>query len=159
MGITIIVAMTKDGVIGKGGQIPWHIPEDMKLFKSLTEGNTVIMGKTTWLSLPEKFRPLPKRYNIIVSTTLPKQNGATVCRNMEEAIEEANTNGKEIYCIGGAQVYFSMLPLADSMCISWVRKSYEGDIHFPEFNLEEWKVEEAKEFPDFVFKRYSRILE
>ncbi len=157
MGISIIVAMTKDRVIGEGGQVPWNISDDMKLFKSITEGNTVIMGKTTWFSIPSMFRPLPGRANIIVSTKLEEQMGAKVCRSVDEAVTEAKKNNKGIFCIGGAKLYAAMLPLADTMCISWVKEEYEGDTYFPEVNFKEWKEIETKEFPDFVFKKYVKV--
>ncbi len=156
MGINIIVAMTKDRVIGVHGELPWQIADDMRLFRSLTEGSTVIMGKTTWLSIPDKFRPLPGRANIIVSTTLEKQPGAKVCRSVDEALREARKNSNEIYCMGGARLYAAMLPLADTMYISWVKEDYDGDAYFPEVNFKEWKEEEAKDFADFVFRKYSR---
>lgn len=157
VGISIIVAMTKDGVIGQDGEVPWHIADDMKLFKSLTEGNTVIMGKTTWLSIPEKFRPLPGRANIIVSTTLEQLPDAKVCRSVDEAVKEAKKSTREIFCIGGARLYAAMLPLADTMYISWVKEAYEGDTHFPAVDFTAWKEERSREFPDFVLKKYSRI--
>jgi dihydrofolate reductase len=157
MGITIIVAMTKDMVIGQNGEVPWHIADDMKLFKSLTEGNTVIMGKTTWLSIPEQFRPLPGRANIVVSTTLEQQPDAKVCKSVDDAVKEAKKSTKEIYCIGGAKLYAAMLPLADTMYISWVKEAYDGDTYFPNMDFKEWKEERSREFPDFVLKKYSRI--
>lgn len=157
MGISVIVAMTKERVIGSNGRIPWHMKEDMELFKSLTTNNTVIMGRTTWLSLPKRFRPLPDRSNIIVSTTIGPQEGAKVCRSVDEALDEAKRNGNQIYCIGGAKLYAAMLPLADGMCISWVKKQYGGDTYFPEVDFRGWKEIETKEFPDFTFKRYSRL--
>ena len=157
MGISIIVAMTEDRVIGEGGMIPWHIAEDMKLFKTLTTGGTVIMGKTTWLSLPEPFRPLPGRANIIVSTTLGEQAGAKVCRSVDEAINEAKKNNNEIYCMGGGRLYSAMVPLADTMYISWVKSTYDGDTYFPEIDFARWKEVEAKNYPDFIFKKYSRV--
>jgi dihydrofolate reductase len=156
MAISIIVAMTKDRVIGAGGEIPWHIADDMRMFKSLTEGNTVIMGKRTWLSIPDEFRPLPGRENIVVSTTLGEQRGAKVCRSVAEAVKEAKKTGREIYCAGGARLYAAMLPLADTMYISWVKGEYDGDTYFPEVDLTKWKEVETREFPDFVFKKYSR---
>ena len=156
MGINVIVAMTKDRVIGEGGQIPWHIADDMRMFKTLTQGSTVIMGKTTWLSIPDRFRPLPGRANIIVSTTLDKQEGAKVCKSVDEALKEAKKNKNEIYCIGGARLYAAMLPLADTMYISWIRKEYDGDAYFPAVDFNKWKEADAKEFPDFVFKKYLR---
>ena len=157
MGISIIAAMTKDRVIGEGGMIPWHIAEDMKLFKTLTTGGTVIMGKTTWLSLPEQFRPLPGRANIIVSTTLGEQAGAKVCRSVDAAIKEAKKNNNEIYCMGGGKLYAAMVSLADTMYISWVKGDYDGDTYFPEIDFARWKEVEAKGYPDFIFKKYSRV--
>jgi dihydrofolate reductase len=155
--VSIIVAMTKDRVIGADGRIPWKIKEDIQLFKSLTEGNTVIMGRATWLSLPEKFRPLPNRANIIVSTTLGPQEGAVVCRSMDEALAEARKGNNEAYCIGGAKLYEAMLPVADKLCISWVKGTYAGDTYFPAVDFKQWKETEAKEFPGFTFKRYLRV--
>ncbi|MDE1865736.1 MAG: dihydrofolate reductase [Candidatus Micrarchaeota archaeon] len=154
--VTIIVAMTNDRVIGANGQIPWKIKDDMKLFKSLTEGNTVIMGKATWLSLPAKFRPLPNRSNIVVSTTLPPQEGAHVVKSIEGAIEAAKKNNNEIYCIGGSKLYGAALPHADKLCISWVKEPYKGDTYFPAINFNDWRIVETKEFAEFTFKRYLR---
>ncbi len=156
MTINIIVAMTKDRVIGKDGTVPWKISEDMKLFKELTTNKVVIMGKNTWNSLPEKFRPLPERTNIIVSNTLPGQKGAIVCRTVHQAIETARGYNGDIYCIGGAQLYGAMLPIADVLHISWIIKPYKGDTYFPEINFKEWKEEEKKEFKEFIYSRYIR---
>jgi len=152
----LIVAMTQNRVIGNAGTIPWKIKEDMKLFKEKTTGNTVLMGKNTWNSLPTEFRPLPNRNNIIVSTSLEEQNGAIVCKTIEEGITEAKKLGKEIYCIGGGQIYSAMLPFANVLDISWVKKEYSGDTKFPEINLNEWKETEKKEFTEFVYKKYER---
>lgn len=156
MKIHIIVAMTKNFVIGNKGSIPWKIKEDMQLFKEKTTGQSVIMGKNTWLSLPEKFRPLPNRNNIIVSTTLEKQKGAIVCKTIEEAIEQGKKFGKEIYCIGGGQIYGTMLNCADTLNISWIKKEYEGETKFPKINFEEWNCTEEKEFEEFIYKKYER---
>lgn len=157
MGISIIMAMTRDRVIGEGGMIPWHIADDMRLFKAITTGGTVIMGKTTWLSLPEQFRPLPGRANIIVSTTLADQTGAKVCRSVDDAVREAKKNSNEIYCMGGGKLYASMLPMADMIYLSLVKRDYDGDTYFPEIDLSKWKEVDSKDYPDFVFKKYSRI--
>lgn len=157
MGITIMVAMTKDRVIGAGGELPWHIADDMRLFRDTTSGGTVIMGKTTWLSIPEEYRPLPDRQNIIVSKTLGPQEGAKVCKSVEDAIKEAEKNFSTIFCIGGAQLYKAMLPMADKLCISWIKEDYEGDTHFPDIDLSKWKEVQTKEYPDFVFKKYEKI--
>ncbi len=156
MKIHIIVAMTKDRVIGKRGALPWHIHEDAKLFRELTTSNTVIMGKNTWLSLPDKYRPLPQRANIIVSGTLPEQKGAVVCKSVEEALEIARGYDKDLFCIGGAQLYATLLPFADELHISWVKGSYDGDTYFPEVDMSQWDEKETKDFEGFVYKSYAR---
>ena len=152
----IIVAMTKDRVIGKNGTLPWHIHDDAKLFKDLTSDNTVIMGRNTWLSLPDKYKPLPNRVNIIVSSTLPGQKGAIVCKTIEEAFEVARGYGNDVFCIGGAQLYAAMLPLADALHISWIKGSYDGDTYFPKIDFSLWEEQEAKDFDGFTYRRYAR---
>jgi dihydrofolate reductase len=156
MAMHIIVAMTKERVIGKDGSLPWKIAEDMKLFRETTANKTVIMGKKTWFSLPQEHRPLPDRVNIIVSSTLPEQNGAMVCRTVQEAVDAARKQGEEVYCIGGAQLYAAMLPMAQLLHISWVKKSYGGDTYFPKIDFSLWKVRETKEFDEFTYKMYVR---
>jgi dihydrofolate reductase len=155
--LNVITAMTSKRVIGKGGKIPWKIPEEMKLFKDITMGNAVIMGKNTWFSLPEKFRPLPGRANIIVSGSILGQNGATVCKNIEEALMFADKLGVKVFCIGGAQLYSTMLGGADVLHVSWIKKDYDGDAYFPEINFSEWKESEVKDYPEFTYKRYVRV--
>ncbi len=158
MKVHSIVAMTKNYVIGNKGTIPWKIKEDMALFKEKTIGQTVIMGKNTWLSLPEKFRPLPNRNNIIVSTTLDEQTGAIICKTIEDAITEAKKFEKEIYCIGGGQIYGAMLPFIEVLDISWIKKEYEGETKFPKINFEEWICVEEKNFEEFNYKKYERKI-
>ncbi len=157
MEISIIAAMTNDRVIGKGLSIPWRIPEDTKLFMESTKGTVVIMGKNTWLSLSPKSRPLPDRVNIIVSRTLPLQEGAVICATVEEALKLAATYKKKVYCIGGAQLYTQMLPMAKYLQISWVKKQYDGDIIFPKIDLNQWKEIETRDFDQFTYKKYERI--
>jgi len=152
----IIAAMTQERVIGLRGKLPWKIPEDMKLFKELTEKNTVIMGKNTWLSIPQKYRPLPNRTNIIISTTLKEEKGAIVCPTIQEALKEAQKTKKEIFCIGGAQLYKEFLQFCNALNISMVKKNYTGDTYFPKFDENEWNIEEEKDFGEFVYKKYKR---
>lgn len=156
MKLHIIAAMTKNRVIGLNGKLPWSLPEDMKLFKELTTGNTVIMGKNTWLSIPEKFRPLTNRTNLIVSSTLKQQSGVKVCKNINEAVNEAKKEGKDAYFIGGAQIYAEALKLADTLHISLVKENYIGDTFFPEINFEEWEEIDTKEKEGFTYKKYER---
>lgn len=154
--VSLIVGMTKDRVIGNKGTLPWHIPDDLKNFKGITEGNVVIMGRKTWDSLPTKFKPLPNRINLVVSSSLENRSGIIVCRSLEEALQKARGFKKEICIIGGATIYQQALPLVQKMYISIIKKEVAGDTFFPNFNKEEWKVAEEKEFPEFMFAIYER---
>ena len=158
--MTIIAAMTKGHVIGKDEKLPWHIPEDMKLFKQFTTGNTVIMGRKTYESIG---RPLPNRDNIVVSSSMLAGESAVmcskdrliVCSSLDAAVERASKNNNEIFFIGGATIYEQALPLADQMYISYVKKDYAGDVYFPKFSDEDWVVEERKDYAEFEWVRYS----
>ena len=156
MSVNVIVAMTEERVIGNKGSIPWKIPEETKLFKELTTGNIVIMGRNTWNSLPERYKPLPNRTNIIISTTMQEQKGAIVCKTVQEAMQKTHEYSGEVFCIGGAQIYTAMLPLTETLRISQIKKRYEGDTYFPEINFDAWDLKETKEFMDFTYKRYVR---
>lgn len=148
--------MTKKRIIGHNNSLPWHIPEDLKNFKNTTNGQTVIMGRNTWESIPEKFRPLPNRNNIIISKALLPPPGAVVCGSFEEGLEKAASLGKEIFIIGGASIYQQALPIAHKMHLSYVKKEYEGNIFFPEFNQEDWEVTEKKDFAEFELVTYTK---
>jgi dihydrofolate reductase len=154
--INIIAAMTNERVIGINGSLPWHIPDEMKLFKQITENNIVIMGKNTWESLPEKFKPLPNRTNIIVSSSLGEQKGANICRNIVEALIIAKNYNGQIYCIGGAGLFYQMLPLSQTLHISWIKNSYIGDTYFPAIDFKQWIKKEKKEFAEFTYMQYLR---
>lgn len=116
MAITAIWAQSSNAVIGDGTTMPWHIPEDQQFFRSKTMGNTVVMGRSTWFSLADKFRPLPGRENVILSTT-PAGSwsaGATVISNLDQLQEQF----PDAFIIGGGQVYHSTLPLVDKVIIT-----------------------------------------
>jgi len=156
--VSIIAAFTKNRVVGKDGALPWHLSEDMKLFKELTINQTVIMGRKTYDSLPAKFKPLPQRHNIVVSRSLKSTSiaGVEVCPSVEAAIEKGKRYGKEIFIIGGASIYAQALPYTTKMYLSHLKKEYEGDTYFPEFDVREWEIIETKEFADFILKVYWR---
>ncbi|MDI6740549.1 MAG: dihydrofolate reductase [Candidatus Edwardsbacteria bacterium] len=149
----IIVAMTKDHVIGKSGKMPWHISDDLKLFKKLTTGNTVIMGRTTYESIG---KPLPKRTNIVVSATVKEIPGAEVCATFEDAVKKAEGLRRDIFFIGGASIYKQALPIADAMHVSWVKQQYAGDARFPEFDLARWEKVSEEDYPEFIHALYQR---
>lgn len=142
--ISIIVAVSEDWGIGKDNELLWHISEDLKRFKRLTTGNTVVMGKNTWESLPR--RPLPGRKNIVL-TDNPKEiiDNAVTCFSIEDALSKCSPD-EEIFIIGGGSIYRQFMPLADRLYITHVHKKAPADIYFPEIDLKIWKVTEEEEF-------------
>ena len=137
--VSAIVAMDEGRVIGKNGALPWHLPEDLLHFKARTSGHVVIMGRKTWDSLPEKFRPLPGRTNLVVSRSPDSLSlPASVLRagSVEDAIRLArDVVGPEqkVWIIGGAEIYRAALPLCDEVHITLVRGHHDGDATFPAF--------------------------
>ncbi|HXV20739.1 MAG TPA: dihydrofolate reductase [Desulfuromonadales bacterium] len=151
--ITIVVAMTRQRVIGRKGRLPWHIPEDLRLFRELTTGQTVIMGRETFASIGH---PLPERRNIVVTRTLREIAGAEVCQSFSEALKKRTADGKKIFVIGGRTIYRHALPVADAMVVSWIREDYAGDTFFPEADLEAWSVEKVEEHVAFTRVWYKK---
>ena len=149
----IVVAMTRSGVIGQGGRLPWDLPADRRLFRELTEGNTVIMGRLTFESLTG---PLPRRQNIVVSRSPHQYAGATVCRSFLQAVALGWRLGQPIFVIGGVEVYRQALPLADTLHISWVDEEYAGDRCFPPFDLAAWQPASTADYPGFQHVIYRR---
>lgn len=149
----IIAAMTYDRVIGKEGKLPWRIPEDLKKFKQLTTGNTVVMGRRTFESIG---KPLSKRNNIVVSTSMQEREGLTVCKNLEDAIEEADRFKCKVFMIGGASIYEQALPLVSEMYLSYVKEFYEGDRYFPEFDRNDWYLADVEDHEEFLWIYYRR---
>ena len=137
--IVIIAAVASNGVIGKDNRLLWNIPEDMAHFKTLTSGQTVIMGRKTWESLPERFRPLPKRRNIVISRQPDYiAPGAEVTGSLEIALNSAST-AERVFIIGGEQIYRQAMPLADRLEITEVDLAPEGDAWFPEIAAVDWE--------------------
>ena len=151
--IAIIAAMTTKRVIGKNGKLPWKIPEEMQNFKRLTTGNTVIMGRKTFESIG---RPLPNRNNLVVSSTLLPQEGIIVHKTIIESLQKAKLFQKGIFIIGGATIYQEMLPFADKMYLSYIKKDYDGDAYFPEFNEDNWTIEKRENHDEFELVIYTR---
>ena len=124
--IVLVVAIARNGVIGKDGAIPWHISDDMKRFKELTLGHTVVMGRKTWDSLPRK--PLPGRINVVVTRQQDWQaEGAVTAHSLGQAT--AGTSGT-VMVIGGAEIYERALPLATRIELTEVHKDFPGDAFF-----------------------------
>ncbi len=143
--ISIIAAVAENLAIGKDNDLLWHIPGDLKRFKRMTEGHTIIMGKRTYYSLPN--RPLPNRRSLVISD-IPGEliEGCLVAFSIQDAIDKCDPT-EENFIIGGASIYRQFLPLADRLYITWVHKTFEGDVFFPEVNLNEWKLASREEIP------------
>ena len=138
MPLHMIYARARNGVIGKQGQLPWHLPEDLAHFKRTTLGQPVVMGRITWESLPEKFRPLPGRTNVVVSRqTSFKATGAQVVSSLEAAMALFPTN-EVVWLIGGAQLYAQALPLVSQIVVTEIDADFEGDAFAPSLSPNDW---------------------
>lgn len=140
--VTLIAAVSANGVIGAGGRLPWRLPEDLKFFKAQTLGHPVIMGRRTWESIG---RPLPGRRNIVVSRNAGlAAEGAEVAPTLEDAIARC-TGAPEAFVIGGGDLYRAALPRATRIILTEIGKAFDGDVRFPEFDRREWR--EARREP------------
>ena len=138
MQLGLIYARSRNGVIGKAGTLPWHLPEDMAHFKQVTAGCPVIMGRKTWDSLPARFRPLPGRTNIVVTRQPDWQApGATHAASLPEAIALC-AGEPRAWVIGGAEIYAQALPLADTAEITEIDADFDGDAFAPAMRPE-WR--------------------
>ena len=161
MGITIIVAKAKNGTIGNNGTLPWHLSADLKRFKRLTTGNTVIMGRKTWDSIG---RPLPTRNNIVITRSAHLSlNGAKTASTLEEAIHMA-PEGLEKFIIGGAEIYKLALPLINTIEMTVIDKEVAGDTYFPDIDFTSWEEvsntlhhDETSDF-SYSFVTYQRMM-
>lgn len=162
--INIIVAANEDLAIGKGNDLPWHLPGDLKNFKELTEGHPVIMGRKCWESLPEKFRPLPNRTNIVLTRdTNYKAEGAEVRHNLKEAVMSYLPIAKEIFIIGGGEIYKKAFKMADYLYFTRVFKPIpDADTFLIGFNKDEWEVTKSSGLLEdngipYKIEEYKRI--
>ena len=150
--------MSSNRVIGVNNTLPWHISEDLKYFKSLTTGHTIIMGRKTYESIG---RPLPNRRNIVISrNTEASYEGAEVVHSIEDAFTICK-NDNEVFVIGGSNIYEQALSLVDYIYITEIKKSFSGDAFFPEINKQMW-IESSRENHitndglEFSFVKYQK---
>ena len=136
--ISIIVAIAENRAIGKDNRLLWHLSDDLKRFKKLTTGHTLIMGRNTFLSLPNGALP-NRRHIVITDQTNEKFDGCEMARSIEEAIELAG-NEKECFVIGGGMVYAQFLPIAGKLYLTQVHESFEADTFFPEIDFSQWQA-------------------
>ena len=165
MTITIIVAVAENGIIGKDNRLIWRLPDDIKFFKEKTEGHCVITGRKNYESIPDKFRPLPLRTNIVVTRQAGyKAPGAEVVTSIEMAVELARSRGeKDCFIIGGGEIYRQFLPIANKILLTRVHASPEGDTSF-NFNPSGWKLSWEEKHPAdekhqfaFTFQEWCKL--
>ncbi|MTI31058.1 dihydrofolate reductase [Xanthovirga aplysinae] len=159
---SIIVARGKNGVIGRNNQLIWRLPKDLKFFKQKTMGHHIIMGRKTFESMG---KPLPGRTSVIITRNPDyKVEGAIVAHSLEEALNVCQkANQKEVFIIGGADIYKQALSLADIIYVTEVEASFDGDAFFPEMDLTDWKLEwkekhdvDEKHLYPFLFTMWKR---
>lgn len=178
--LSLIVATDENNLIGNNNQLPWHLPADLTHFKKLTEGNIVVMGRKTYESLPEKFRPLPNRENIVLSRQKHfKIPHCKVFNNIEDFLKYQNKEKKEMFIIGGMSIYkqfidsikiggemFSdSIKLLDKIYLTTIHHKFSGDAYFPKIDKNEWietesiynKADEKNIYP-YTFSTLERIL-
>ena len=126
--LALIVAVARNGVIGRAGTLPWHLSEDLKHFKKTTTGHAIIMGRKTYESIG---RPLPERRNIVVTASGMRFEGCETAASLEEAIALARETDECPFIIGGASLYHEALPIATEIHLTTIDEDYEGDTFFP----------------------------
>lgn len=137
MTISIIVAIAQNNVIGNNNQLIWHIPGDLKRFKSITMGHTVVMGRKTFESIG---KPLPGRKNVVISRQDNfKPEGCLIYKSLDEALEFLKTEN-EVFIIGGGEIYRLAMPLTHKIYLTKIHKDFPGDTLFPEIPLEDWEI-------------------
>ena len=143
MNLSILVAVAENGVIGREGQLPWHLSSDLRRFKRLTMGHAILMGRKTWESIG---RPLPGRTSIVISRQANYQSGhdgVLVATNLDEALAQVRRSvveADEAFIIGGAGIYEICLPRADRLLVTRVHAQIEGDVHFPQVDWNVWQL-------------------
>lgn len=169
MKVALIVAMDREGGIGKNNDLMWHLPADMRFFKETTTGHIVVLGRKNYESIPERFRPLPNRENAVLTRNRSFQaDGCIVFHSLEDCLEHyQHETARTVFIIGGGEIYRQALELdvAEEMYITHVDKTYDADTFFPQPDLSEWQAEtireqEADEKHEAGFKivKYTRSL-
>ena len=151
--LTAIVAMTPGRVIGRGGTLPWHLPEDLAFFKRTTSGHPIVMGRKTYESIG---RPLPKRRNIVLTRDeLWAAPGVEVIHRPEELAQLTNLEG-QVFVIGGSEIYAAFMNQLDDLLVSHVFAEHDGDTRFPEFERAFPENELLETHEEFAVRRWRR---
>ena len=160
--INIIVATSTNLVIGKDNDLPWHLPTDMKYFKDTTNGHIVVMGRKCWESIPEKFRPLPNRKNIVMTRDKNyKANGAIVSDDLEQILKSNENSDEQVFIIGGAELYREAFKYAHRLYLTQILHEVEGDVFLDGLDPKNWCLFEGSEIIQengmkFRFEMYEK---
>lgn len=162
--IILVAAMSRNRVIGRQNKLPWYMPSDMRHFREVTEGKTIIMGRKTFDSIGK--RPLPNRKNIVISTTLEPEAfpGCEIVTSLEQALSSAQKEPSDIMIVGGQTLYEQALPIATDIYLTLIEMDIEGDTFFPTWASDEWEEIECikhkaneQNLHDFAFLKFKRI--
>ena len=156
--ISLIWAMAENHLIGKGDKIPWHIKEDLVYYKNKTAGQTVLMGEATYYSLKGYYKKRPLPYGKIYVASLNSDlvlDDAVVINDVVSFLKEEHD---DLWVVGGATIYKLALPYADRLYISFVLGEYEGDVYFPEFNFDEYKLVWENVTEQVRYTLYERVM-
>ncbi|MGZ3864561.1 MAG: dihydrofolate reductase [Bacteroidia bacterium] len=166
MTLSIIVAVSENKVIGRDNTLIWHMPADMKFFKEKTTGHAIITGRKNYESIPEKFRPLPNRTNIVITRQHNYHApGAVVVPSIEKALEHASEKHKsdEVFIIGGGEIFKQTLGICNRVYLTRIHHNFEGDVFFDNLNENEWKListedhkADEKNAYDFTFETWEK---
>ncbi len=158
MKLTLVAAVAKNGVIGKADALPWYIPEDLKHFKQVTIGKTVLMGKNTFESVLNRLKkPLPERTNVVITRQADYKapEGVIVYHSIEDALEGLKDT-EEVMVAGGGQIYSQLIDKADKLLLTEVHKEVDGDVLFPKVDKNIWKETSREDHSEFSFVEYER---
>jgi dihydrofolate reductase len=146
--VSLIAAVTKNHVIGKNNDLPWKLPDDMRYFMETTREHAVIMGRKNFFSLPEKFRPLKDRLNIVITHNSEslKDYDVRVASSIESAFQQA-PQSEEVFVIGGAEIFRQTLSQANRLYITEIDANIDGDVYFPKYNKADW-IEKSRRHHD-----------
>ena len=157
MTVTILAAVARNGVIGVGGDLPWHLPDELRLFKRTTLGHVLVMGRRTYESIG---RPLPGRATVVLTRRAdwsPGSREVVVAHDLEEALERGRALGDEVFVVGGGEVYAAALEHADRLALTLVELEPEGDTRFPEVDWSGWREISREPADGWMHVTYERV--